>query len=114
MLKQYKRSLSTTFRLLDLLIIFISFFVAYYLRFRLIPLNILALPIHFPIFFFTYLIAWIYLSARFKLYTSKRLTSFRYEAFDICKTTALCLVIATLPAFFIREFPFRKGTMVKY
>lgn len=105
MLKQYKRPLSTTFRFLDLLIIFISFFVAYYLRFRLIPLNIFAIPLHFQVFFSTYLIAWIYLSSRFKLYTSKRLSSFRYEAFDVGKTTALCLVIATLPPFFMREFP---------
>lgn len=105
MLKQYKRPLATTFRILDFLIILIFLYVAYYLRFSLIPLNILGLPIHFQIFFATYLIAWIYLSSRFQLYTSKRLTKFRYEALDVCKTTAICLAIASVPAFFIRQYP---------
>jgi len=49
--------------------------------------------------------AWVYLSGRFGLYVSKRLTAFRYEALDVCKSTALCLVIASVPAFFFREYP---------
>ena len=105
MLKEYKSPLATTFRILDIVIILVSFYGAYYFRFRLTPLNIFALPIHFHVFFATYLVTWICLSSRFKLYTSKRLTSFTYEACDVTRTTALCLAIAIIPAFFIREFP---------
>ena len=105
MLSQHKKRLATTFCVIDIFIILVSFCVAYCLRFGWKELSIPGIPIQFLIFFLTYLIAWIYLSSRFKLYTSKRITAFWYEAWDVCKTTAICLLIATLPAFFIREHP---------
>ena len=105
MLSQHKKRLATTFCVIDIFIILVSFCVAYCLRFGWKELSIPGIPIQFQIFFLTYLIAWIYLSSRFKLYTSKRITAFWYEAWDVCKTTAICLLIATLPAFFIREHP---------
>ena len=105
MLKEYKRPLATTFRLLDILIILFSFYIAYSLRLGPMGLNIRALPIQYFMFFFTYVIVWVYLSGRFKVYVSRRTTSFMLEAFDVSKTTSLCLVIAMIPAFFIREYP---------
>jgi FlaA1/EpsC-like NDP-sugar epimerase len=105
MLSQHKKPLTTTFCVIDIFIIIVSFCVAYCLRFGWKELSIPGIPIQFLIFFLTYLIAWIYLSSRFKLYTSKRITSFWYETWDVCKTTAICILIATLPAFFIREHP---------
>ena len=105
MLSQHKKRLAATFCIIDIFIILVSFCVAYCLRFGWKELSIPGIPIQFQIFFFTYLIAWIYLSSRFKLYTSKRITAFGYEAWDVCKTTVICLLIATLPAFFIREYP---------
>lgn len=105
MLKEYKRPLATTFRILDFLVILFSFYVVYYLRLGPIGLNVHALPIQYRVFFFAYLVVWIYLSGRSKLYVSKRTTSLMLEAFDVGKTTALCLVAAMIPAFFIREYP---------
>ena len=92
------------FRLADLLIILLSFYIAYSLRFGQ-SVNILQLPVHYTILFFSYLILWFYFSYRFQLYDSKRLAHFKYESWDVIKTTALCLVIATVPAFFIRKYP---------
>jgi exopolysaccharide biosynthesis polyprenyl glycosylphosphotransferase len=104
MLKKYKKSFTSIFRLADLLIIFISFYIAYSLRFGQ-NINISQLPIHYPIFFLSYLIVWFYLSERFQLYDSKRFDHFKYESWEVIKTTVLCLVIATVPAFFIRKYP---------
>jgi exopolysaccharide biosynthesis polyprenyl glycosylphosphotransferase len=100
-----KKLFKNIYRFIDLLIILFSFYVAYYLRLHPAGLKIHALPIQYPIFFLTYLTVWLYLSSHFILYASKRLSKLSYEAWDVCKTTALCLVIATLPAFFIREYP---------
>ena len=104
MLKEYKSSLAMMFRLVDLLIVLFSFYVAYSLTFGQ-SLNISQLPIQYPVFFSTYLILWVYLSSRFRIYDSKRLSTFRYEVWDVVKTVLLCFIIATLPAFFIREYP---------
>jgi exopolysaccharide biosynthesis polyprenyl glycosylphosphotransferase len=105
MLKQHKRPLSMLFRLLDLSIIVLSFYAAYRLRFGTEGSRIYAAPIQFPVFFFAYLIAWAYLSNRFQLYGSKRLNRFSREVWDVARTTGLCLVIAGMPAFFIRHMP---------
>ena len=104
MFKEYKSSLARIFCLVDLLIILFSFYAAYSLRFAQ-SLSIFQLPIQYAVFFSTYLIFWVYLSNSFRLYASKRLIGFRYEAWDVGKTTLLCLIIATLPAFFIRQYP---------
>ena len=105
MLKQYKNSVQRGFRLLDLSIILFSFYLAYYIRFGPIGLTISSLETQYQVFFSVYLVAWVYLSHRFQLYPSKRVIGFSREAWDVIKTTSLCFLIATLPAFFIREYP---------
>ena len=105
MLKQQAKRLNRIFRIIDFLIILSSLYLGYWIRFGTIDTNILAVPIHFKLFFLAYLIVWIYLSNRFQLYSSKRFISFPYESWEVCKTTALCLIIASIPAFFVREFP---------
>ena len=105
MLREYKRPLATSLRLVDIFVLLTSVFVAYYIRFDSLPLNILSLPTEFQIFLLTSLGAWIYFSNSFKLYTSKRMSSFTSEAFDVCKATTACLVTAILPALFIRTDP---------
>ncbi len=105
MLKQYKRSLANTFRLIDVLILVCSFYVAYGLRFGKIDLNIFDYPKQFQILFTIYLAVWIYFSIRFQLYSSKRMIRFAQEALDVCKTTIICLAVATIPPFFIRDYP---------
>jgi exopolysaccharide biosynthesis polyprenyl glycosylphosphotransferase len=104
MLKEYKRPLAMTFRLVDLLIILFSSYVAYSLRFSQ-GLNIFQVPIQYPVFCSAYLVLWGYLSSQFRLYDSKRSTGFRYEVWDVVKTTSACFIVATLPAFFIRQYP---------
>lgn len=105
MLKQYKKPLANTFRFVDVLIIVCSLYVAYSLRVGEIDLNIFDYPKQFQILLPIYLVVWIYFSNRFQLYSSKRMISFYQEALDVCKTTIICLAIATIPPFFIRENP---------
>jgi len=105
MLKQYKKPFEKTFRFVDVLIIVCSLYAAYGLRYGEIDLNIFDYPKQFQILLPIYLVVWIYLSNRFQLYSSKRMISFYQEALDVCKTTIICLAIATIPPFFIREYP---------
>jgi exopolysaccharide biosynthesis polyprenyl glycosylphosphotransferase len=105
MLKQYKKSLGNTFRFIDGLILVCSFYVAYGLRFGETSLNIFDYQKQFQIFFIIYLVVWIYFSNFFQLYSSKRITQFARETLDVCKTTIICLAIATVPPFFIRDYP---------
>lgn len=112
MLKQYKKPFANTFRFTDVLIVICSFYLAYALRFGVISLNIFNLPEHYQILFAIYLVVWIYFSNRFQLYSSKRLIKFGHEILDVCKTTTLCLAIATIPPFFIREYPLSRIFLV--
>ena len=105
MLKQYKKSFANTFRFIDVLILICSFYVAYGLRFAEIDLNIFDYPKQFQILLIIYLVVWIYFSIHFQLYSSKRMIRFDQEALDVCKTTIICLAIATIPPFFIRDYP---------
>ena len=112
MLKQHKKPFANAFRFIDVLIILCSFYAAFTLRLGTEGLNILSSPIHYRILFVTFLIAWIYFSKRFGLYSSKRLTTFSHEILDVCKTTIICLAIATIPPFFIREYPLSRIFLV--
>jgi len=112
MLKEYKKTLNRIYRLLDILILLLSFYAAYYLRFGPIDLKPFNLNVQYAVFFSTFLIAWFYLSSRFELYGSKRLTHFRRECWDVSKTTALCLIIATVPAFLIRHYPLSRFVLL--
>jgi exopolysaccharide biosynthesis polyprenyl glycosylphosphotransferase len=112
MLKQHAKGLTRVFRIIDFLIVLASLYIAYQIRFGPISVQFPSLPIQYNMFFLPYLFAWLYLSNRFQLYVSKRITSFTYEAWEVCKTTALCLAIATIPAFFIREYPLSRLFLV--
>ncbi len=112
MLKRYKKPLANTFRFIDVLILVCSFYVAYGLRFGEIDLNIFDYPKQFQILFAIYLMVWIYFSIRLDLYSSKRVTRLWQEILDVCKTTTICLAIATIPPFFIREYPLSRIFLV--
>jgi exopolysaccharide biosynthesis polyprenyl glycosylphosphotransferase len=112
MLKQHAKKFTRIFRVIDFIIVLTSLCAAYQIRFGPISVKFLALPIQYNIFFLAYLIVWLYLSNRFQLYASKRLVTFRCEAWDVCKTTALCLIISSIPAFFVREFPMSRLFLV--
>jgi len=114
MLKEQKKSFEILFRLFDVLILTISFVIAYHLRFDQIELNVFHLPIQYLVFFFTYLMAWFYFSNRFKLYSSKRLSGFMRESLDVGKTTGICFLVATIPAFFIREYPLSRIFLLNF
>jgi exopolysaccharide biosynthesis polyprenyl glycosylphosphotransferase len=111
MLKQHKKPFANTFRFIDVLIILCSFYFAYRLRLGT-GLSILSAPIHYQILFAIYLMVWIYFSNRFRLYSSKRLTRFTQEILDVFKTTIICFAIATIPPFFIREYPLSRIFLV--
>ena len=103
MLKQRKKQLSSIFRIIDVLIILISFYAVYYYCCGPMWVNVFDLPKEYQIFLFTCFIGWIYLSERFQLYESGRMFLIRREAWDVCKITTLCLIIATIPPFFIHD-----------
>ena len=112
MLKQYKKPFANTFRLVDVLIIICSSYIAYGLRFGAISLNVFDFPKQYQIFFVIYLPLWIYFSNRFQLYSSKRTTKLIQEVLDVCKATIICLAIAAIPPFFIREYPLSRIFLV--
>lgn len=114
MLKQYKEPFASTFRIVDVLIILCSFYVAYGVRFGTTDLNMLSFPKQYKILFVTFLIIWIYSSNRFRLYSSKRVTRFVKEALDLVKIITLCLTIASIPAFFIRDYPLSRLFLVSF
>ena len=105
MLKTYEKSSGNIFGLWNIPIIVFSFFVAYYIRFNPISLKVLDLPSQYLALLFVYLFIWLILSSRFHLYRTKRVTNLRHEVWDVIKATSLCLLIATIPAFFFNEHP---------
>ena len=112
MLKQYNRQFALAFRVFDFLILIFVFYLAYYLRHSSASLNFLNLPKQYQIFLPLYLLAWAYLSKRFRLYASKRMVSFKKEIVDIGKTLTISLLIASIPAFFVRENPLSRVFLV--
>lgn len=105
MLKDHAKGLAIIFRLCDLFIIVLAFYVAYYIRLGLVDINPVALPLQYKVFLSTYLVVWIYLSHRSRLYASKRLARFRDEIFHVCKVAMSAFIVAIVPSFFIREHP---------
>jgi exopolysaccharide biosynthesis polyprenyl glycosylphosphotransferase len=105
MLKEHKKVFDRIFRLNDIVIIVLSFIAAYYFRFEITDFKTFLSHTDYIIFSSSYLILWIYLSNRFKLYSSKRTTKLPYETWDITKTTMLCLTVSIIPAFLIRQYP---------
>lgn len=105
MLKEHKKSFERLFRFFDFLIIVTSFCVAYSLRHGLSGLSNFDFPIQFKVFLFSYIAAWVFLSKHLQLYSSKRFTIFWSEIWDVTKAISLCLIIATIPAFFFRQNP---------
>ncbi len=105
MLKENKKPLANIFRFFDITIIVVSYYISYSIRFGIADLKIFDSTLEFIIFFIAYIIVWLILSYKFDLYISKRRVSFYKEVVDVIKTTGLTLVIASIPAFYIREFP---------
>lgn len=105
MLKENKRPFTSIFRFFDICIIIVSYYLSYTLRFGLSGKIIFDFTLEFTIFFTSYIIIWLFLSQKFNLYISKRHVNFGDEIFDVAKCTGLTLVFASIPAFFIREFP---------
>jgi len=105
MLKENKILFDRIFRLNDIVIIVLSFITAYYFRFEITDFKNILSHTEYIIFSSSYLILWIYLSNRFRLYDSKRTTKLLYEIWDISKTTMLCLTVSIIPAFLILQYP---------
>jgi len=105
MLKRHSRSLARAFSFIDILTVVLSLFLVLHWRFGPAHLNFLAHPIQYQIFFLVYIVCWLYFSSRFHLYGSRRTSRFMEEVWDVIKNTSLCLAAASIPAFFVREFP---------
>ena len=105
MLKKYSRSLTRVFAFIDILSLVLSFWLVSYWRFGSDHLNLFAHQVQYQMLFAVYMTCWLYLSVRFHLYSSRRGSRFKEEMWDICKTASLCLMMASVSAFFIRQFP---------
>ena len=111
-LKHYAKEFTSLVRLCDVFLLLLSFSVAYALRYGVVPLPILALHTQYQIFLPACLIGWIYFSNRFQLYASKRMVPFSREAFDIGKAVTICIAIAAIPSFFLRDEPLSRIFLV--
>ena len=114
MLKEHKNTFEILFRVFDILILISSLFIAYYLRFGKIEFDVFYVPYQYLLFSFTFLLAWFYLSYRFRLYTSKRLTNFISESLSVSQCIGICFIIAVIPPFFIREYPLSRVFLVYF
>jgi len=104
MLKEHTNKFNRLFRAADLILILASFHAAYLCRLG-IPPFFTDLPIQYQIFFPGYLVAWFILSHRFGIYESRRLASFKKEAWDVAKTVTVCLLVGEVVGFFMRDLP---------
>ncbi|MCP4748556.1 MAG: sugar transferase [Desulfobacteraceae bacterium] len=96
----------------DLVITLVSFYTAYRLKFGNTGSFIILPATEYTIFFMAYLIAWVYMSKRRQEYNTKRILQLRYEALDVVRSTSICIVIAMIPAFFIREYPLSRMFLI--
>jgi exopolysaccharide biosynthesis polyprenyl glycosylphosphotransferase len=114
MLKESKNPLTGIFRLFDVIIIIISYFLAYLIRFGIQGIDILHTTLEFISFFVAYLIFWVILSNKFNLYQSKRRGKIGDETIDVIKTTGLSLLFASIPAFYFRDHPLSRLFLVYF
>ncbi len=114
MLKNIKKTLANIFRIFDITIIIISFYISHFLRFGSHEFNLSNINQEFTIFFVSYVIIWFFFSHRFGLYVSKRHTSFKNELFNVLKSVGLTFAFAEIPAFFIRDFPLSRLFLIYF
>lgn len=101
MLKRHRRVLTAAFFLLDLSILFLGALAAAYIWLSPKGWHLISFLREFKGFLLSYLFVWVFFAIRWRLYGSKRLTSFLDEARDVSKVTLLCTVFAAVPAFFL-------------
>jgi exopolysaccharide biosynthesis polyprenyl glycosylphosphotransferase len=99
MLKDHRRELSSIYRFLDFAIIVIAVNAVFYIYYNTTILDFAALPFQCQIFLAVNILAWIYFSNRFRLYTSRRMIKLWRETFDVIKTVTVCVFMATIAAF---------------
>ena len=114
MLRENKQPLANIFRIFDIIIIIVSFYISYALRFGFSGNKILDFTLEFVIFFTSYIIIWLFLSHKFHLYISKRHSSFKDEIFEVVKVVSLTLVISAIPAFYVRDFPLSRLFLIYF
>ncbi len=105
MLQKYNRPLARIFRLLDLGIILLSFGVSYLLVFGIEESRANIPRLEFLLFLLSYLLLWRILARSLNLYRSRRITPFYFEVWDVCKTTFLCTLIASIVGLFVHDMP---------
>ncbi len=98
MLKEHRRELSSINRFLDFVIIVIALSAVFYIYYNTTILDFTALPLRCQIFLAVNILAWIYFSNRFRLYTSRRMIKLWRETFDIIRTVTVCVLLAAIAA----------------
>lgn len=105
MLKQHKYKFNYAFRIFDVVLFLLSFYLSYYIRNEYFSLNILSYPIQYQVFLVGYLIFWVFVSKHFQLYSAKRLSGFKNEVFNVSKVIVICIIVGITLGFFIRDYP---------
>ncbi|MDH3974336.1 MAG: undecaprenyl-phosphate glucose phosphotransferase [Deltaproteobacteria bacterium] len=106
MLKKHWQFLSSVFAFADILIIAVSWTIAYHIRFsglwweniRVNPLSKQYLIILVPI-----LILWPFIFKNMGLYKQRRISSIITEVFDVSKASTLAMIILVSTTYFIRK-----------
>jgi len=102
-LKENKNVLTWVFRILDIILIELSFYFSKLLFSYQYGIDRFEFPAKYFIFISVYLVFWLFLSIRSNLYSSKRVSYFRYEVWDLIHTTFISLVLAIIFTYLLNE-----------
>jgi exopolysaccharide biosynthesis polyprenyl glycosylphosphotransferase len=92
--KTHYAHLNAIFRIIDFLIVALTLVPLCLDPFYVKNLAGFEFKLHRPVFFIAYLLAWVIVSDRFNLYSSKRFESFVNESMDVFKTILVCILFA--------------------
>ncbi|MDI6754494.1 MAG: undecaprenyl-phosphate glucose phosphotransferase [Thermodesulfobacteriota bacterium] len=111
MLKQHSRFFISLLILGDLILVLVSWILAYYFRFyvELIPITKGVPDLQLYLFLIPFVvIIWGVVFKVYRVYDPKRLSSFFTEIFSIVKASTLALLILIATSFFLQEYKFSR------
>lgn len=103
MLKELKQPLAVAFWSIDLLTIFLSYYVVCYIHYGSLDLKFMFYIDHYSLSLWVNIFVWTYFSNYFKLVASKRLVMFGDELSDVIKAVFISVVLASIPSIFYKD-----------
>lgn len=114
MLKQHERSLSTAQRIFDILIIYVCWLAAYYIRFEMLPNQNENLIVFFAKIGFIQIIVTHYFFHTSGLYLSQRFKSRVVEILSIIKANSFAFITLVLGLYFFAPERVSRGQLLIY